>query len=249
MKHKLKWVIVIKGINILIHKKMASGLSALLTLVTDNILSGGRRTTAARLRSVLNEVLSSYLNVSDGGNTVQNLSGYTTELTPTDNKHFTPKKYVDDKITALIDGAPASLDTLNELAAALADDANFSATVIALIGTKANKVGDTFTGAVKTAEASMAASDIDWSTKNDFYKTIGANLTVTFSNVPAAGTSQTINVTIKQDGTGNWTVTWPGTIVWRAGAAPTQTVTLNKADIYTFKVVNGIIYGAQSADY
>jgi hypothetical protein len=36
---------------------------------------------------------------------------------------------VDGKITALVDSAPGTLDTLNELAAALGDDANFATTV------------------------------------------------------------------------------------------------------------------------
>jgi hypothetical protein len=40
------------------------------------------------------------------------------------------EKYVDDAITALIDGAPATLDTLNELAAALNDDSNFANNVL-----------------------------------------------------------------------------------------------------------------------
>lgn len=39
------------------------------------------------------------------------------------------KGYIDNAIAALVGGAPGALDTLNELAAALADDANFSATV------------------------------------------------------------------------------------------------------------------------
>jgi hypothetical protein len=37
--------------------------------------------------------------------------------------------YVDSAVTALVDSAPGALDTLNELAAALGDDANFSTTV------------------------------------------------------------------------------------------------------------------------
>jgi hypothetical protein len=39
-------------------------------------------------------------------------------------------------ITELVDSAPAALDTLNELAAALGDDANFSTTISTLIGLK-----------------------------------------------------------------------------------------------------------------
>lgn len=37
--------------------------------------------------------------------------------------------YVDGRIQLIVDAAPAALDTLNELAAALGDDPNFSATV------------------------------------------------------------------------------------------------------------------------
>lgn len=44
--------------------------------------------------------------------------------------------YVTTQINALIDSSPAALNTLNELAAALGDDASFSTTITALINTK-----------------------------------------------------------------------------------------------------------------
>ena len=44
--------------------------------------------------------------------------------------------YADTAISNLVDSAPATLDTLNELAAALGDDANFSTTVTNSIATK-----------------------------------------------------------------------------------------------------------------
>jgi hypothetical protein len=49
------------------------------------------------------------------------------------------KSYVDNKITALISGSPATLDTLNELAAALGDDPNFATTVSTTIGGKVSQ--------------------------------------------------------------------------------------------------------------
>ena len=49
-------------------------------------------------------------------------------------------------VSGLVDTAPAALDTLNELAAALGDDANFATTVATDIGTKVSKSGDTMTG-------------------------------------------------------------------------------------------------------
>jgi len=46
-------------------------------------------------------------------------------------------------VSNLVDSAPETLDTLNELAAALGDDANFSTTIVSMIGEKestSNKV-------------------------------------------------------------------------------------------------------------
>lgn len=45
--------------------------------------------------------------------------------------------YVDDAILALTTGAPTALDTLNELAAAIGDDANFASTVTTALGQRA----------------------------------------------------------------------------------------------------------------
>lgn len=56
------------------------------------------------------------------------------------------KGYVDAEVAAVVDAAPGALDTLNELAAALGDDANFSTTVTNSIATKVAKAGDTLTG-------------------------------------------------------------------------------------------------------
>ena len=47
--------------------------------------------------------------------------------------------YTDTKIANLVDSAPDTLNTLNELAAALGDDANFSTTVLEQIGNKVSK--------------------------------------------------------------------------------------------------------------
>ncbi len=49
------------------------------------------------------------------------------------------KTYVDTSISNLVNSAPSTLDTLNELANALGNDANFSTTITNLIGTKANQ--------------------------------------------------------------------------------------------------------------
>jgi len=53
-------------------------------------------------------------------------------------------------VNALVDSAPGTLDTLNELAAALGDDANFSTTVTNSIATKLPLSGGAMTGAITT---------------------------------------------------------------------------------------------------
>ena len=54
--------------------------------------------------------------------------------------------YADAAVAAIVDSAPATLNTLNELADALGDDANFAATTATSIGLKAPLASPTFTG-------------------------------------------------------------------------------------------------------
>jgi hypothetical protein len=67
---------------------------------------------------------------------------------PVANADAANKGYVDTAINNLIGGAPGALDTLNELADALNDDANAYATLDNKINTKVSKAGDTMTGAL-----------------------------------------------------------------------------------------------------
>lgn len=66
--------------------------------------------------------------------------------TPVDPSDAVSKQYADNLITNLIDGAPAALDTLNELAAAMADDATFHTTVTNSIATKLPLAGGVLSG-------------------------------------------------------------------------------------------------------
>jgi len=54
------------------------------------------------------------------------------------NNSIATESYVTTAITNLVDSAPATLDTLNELAAALGDDPNFATTVTNSIASKAS---------------------------------------------------------------------------------------------------------------
>lgn len=68
---------------------------------------------------------------------VDSSGAYTTSLKLNDK---TVEEIAEEKVAALVDGAPEALNTLNELAAALADDKDFSTTVATEIGKKVDKV-------------------------------------------------------------------------------------------------------------
>lgn len=70
----------------------------------------------------------------------------TINITPSSIGAATPA-YVNTAIANLVDSAPETLNTLNELAAALGDDENFSTTIMTLIG---NKVDSTQKGDITT---------------------------------------------------------------------------------------------------
>ena len=66
--------------------------------------------------------------------------------------------FVQQEIAALVASAPGTLNTLNELAAALGDDASFSTTVTDSIATKLPLAGGTLTGALIGTSATFSPS-------------------------------------------------------------------------------------------
>lgn len=69
-----------------------------------------------------------------------------TAASSVNNTQIATTAFVATAIANLIASSPAALDTLNELAAALGDDANFSTTVTNSIATKLALAGGTMTG-------------------------------------------------------------------------------------------------------
>jgi len=70
----------------------------------------------------------------------------TTQTAGNNTTRIATTAFVSTAITNLIDSSPDALNTLNELAAALGDDANFSTTVTNSIATKLPLAGGTLTG-------------------------------------------------------------------------------------------------------
>ena len=97
------------------------------------------------------------------------------------------KAYVDSEVAGVVDSAPSALNTLNELAAALGDDANFSTTVTNSIGTKLPLAGGTMTGNI-VMSGSETVDGRDVSADGTKLDGIEASADVTdATNVDAAG--------------------------------------------------------------
>ena len=68
--------------------------------------------------------------------------------------------YADTAVSNLVAAAPATLDTLNELAAALGDDPNFATTVTNSIATKLPLAGGTMTGTLSTPALNISGTQV-----------------------------------------------------------------------------------------
>jgi len=120
--------------------------------------SGDRRSDAISLGGTIDRFKDLYLSgtanfgsLSDGTITItgfadeDNMVSNSATLVPTQQS---VKAYVDAEVAGIVDSAPGTLDTLNELAAALNDDADFSTTVTNSIALKAPLASPDFTGDV-----------------------------------------------------------------------------------------------------
>ena len=101
--------------------------------VSEGIVTAGQVTRATVLAS------------SNGGAAVSWGSGdkYIQQVLTSDEvDQFATESYVDSAVAGIVDSAPATLDTLNELAAALGDDPNFATTTATAIGEKLAKASN-----------------------------------------------------------------------------------------------------------
>ena len=124
-----------------------------------------------------------------------NLDGLTRKVTnigdPTAAQDAATKNYVDTEVANVVNSAPAALDTLNELAAALGDDANFSTTVTNSLAGKLALAGGTLTGNLTLAGA--PTSNLHAATKA-YVDALTSALTVDGGNF-TSGTSLVSNST------------------------------------------------------
>jgi len=187
-----------------------------------------------------------------------------TVATPTATGHAATKGYVDTEVANLVDSAPASLDTLNELAAALNDDSNFATTTNNAIAARLPLAGGTMTGDVdfddnKITDVTLenfqevmasntnvsGAVTIPDATNNVSYTlTGGTTVTLPDTDEMPAGTARTVTVFVKQDGTGGRAFTFAAPSGYsikynNSSTQPAANTAANKETIYTALLVKG----------
>jgi len=99
--------------------------------------------------------------------------------------------------------------------------------------------------ASQTVSGAGGTVNIPFPSGNVVNITLTANTTFTYSGHVVG----TYILKLTQGGTGSYTVTWPGTLLWSGGTAPTLTTTVGKTDIITIFHDGTSFYGTYSLNY
>jgi hypothetical protein len=91
---------------------------------------------------------------------------------------------------------------------------------------------------VSTIAASGTAQTLNLGNANIFDVTLTGNCTFTFSGATASAGCSFVLI-LHQDGTGGRTVTWPASVDWSAGTAPTLSSGNTDTDILSFMSIDG----------
>ena len=154
--------------------------------------------TAAEIRTLVDSATDSNV-FTDADHTklngIESSADVTPAWVPSSDPSYATETYVDTEVANLVDSAPGTLDTLNELAAALGDDANFSTTIASNISTKLPLSGGTITGNI-IMSGTETVDGRDLSVDGAKLDGIEANADVTdAANVAAAGALMDSEVT------------------------------------------------------
>lgn len=176
--------------------------------VTGNVTGNLTGNVTGNVTGDLTGDVTGNITASSGTSTVNNLvvngtANFTnTPLTnisdPSSAQDAATKNYVDTQVAGLVDSAPGTLDTLNELAAALGDDPDFATTITNSIATKLPLAGGTMSGAIAMGTSKITGvgdptANQDAATKNytDTQDALKLNLSGgTMSGAIAMGTNK-----------------------------------------------------------
>jgi hypothetical protein len=131
---------------------------------------------------------------------------------------------------ATLGAAPLASPTFTDTPAAPTAAVNTNTTQLATTAFVQTQINSRFTRAV----TAVGALDIDCSQGNYFTKTINGNSTFTFSNPPASGIAYGFTLELTHT---SGTVTWPASVQWPTGTAPT--LTTGKTHLFVFVTDDG----------
>jgi hypothetical protein len=167
-----------------------------------------------------------------------------------DGANGTNKKTTINRISTyvqadIVDSAPSTLDTLNELAAAIGDDANYAATITTALGLKATLASPTFTGTV----AIPNVANLETAVVANTAKVTNTNLThtgdVTGSTALTIATDAVDIAMLSATGTASSTTFLRGDNTW---VTPTDTNTNTTYSAGTNMTLSGTTFSATDTD-
>lgn len=108
--------------------------------------------------------------------------------------------------------------------------------------------GQNFTSETETVQTVAAAANttLDWTQGLMVIFTQNINCILAFSNLPSAGKGQVLTMKYVHDGSATvYTLTWPGSVIWRSGSPPTLPQTGSAVYSLSFLCVgDGVVEGS-----
>ncbi|MDA9002736.1 tail fiber domain-containing protein [bacterium] len=126
------------------------------TAVSATTLTGNLLATTANATTMTATTFSGDLN-----GTINTATSATTQANTVANTTVATTAYVSNKIAEVIGGAPGTLDTLNELAAAINDDDDYNTTLTTALATKLPLAGGALTGALTSNSNIQMLGNLD----------------------------------------------------------------------------------------
>jgi len=115
---------------------------------------------------------------------------------------------------------------------------NAPADVVQINATVVGAPLKTYTETRTNPAIAAGALTLDCNLGTYFVTDLNANVTVTIANPPAAGRALGLTIMFVTDGVVR-AITWPPSVKWPSGVAPTMTGTAGKVDVITLVTENG----------